>query len=413
MYSKEQRSGKIETAIRNDPVVSSEALQDARPSICIVVAAAMTIEVFLLEQIAALMPLYQVTVVANCPDKKHLRKFGLDLDIQHVPMCRDIAPLQDLKCLFRLFLLFRARNFAVVHSITPKAGLLSMVGAVLARVPLRVHTFTGQVWATTAGWKRAGLKSLDRILAMSATHILADSRSQLKFLAEEGVVKEHRADVLGSGSISGVDIKRFQPRQEEKWRIRRGLDIPDSATVFGFIGRIKKDKGVLDLARAFGLLPISGPKAYLMIAGPDEENLTRKMIELSGGSADRIRFVSWTQTPEFYMTAFDLLCLPSYREGFGSVIIEAAACGVPTLASRIYGISDAVVDGVTGMLHECGDVAAIAAGMKRALDEPEFVKEMGRRAQNRARTEFSSARLSAELVGFYSGILSGTQKSGG
>ena len=85
---------------------------------------------------------------------------------------------------------------------------------------------------------------------------------------------------------------------------------------------------------------------------------------------------------------------------------------MPTLASRIYGISDAVVDGVTGMLHECGDVAAIAAGMKRALDEPDFVKEMGRRAQNRARTEFSSARLSGELVGFYSGILRGSQKIG-
>ncbi len=408
-----RRSGKIETAISNEVVIPVREQQDVRRSICIVVAATMTIEAFLLEQLAALMPLYEITLAANCPDKNFLKKFGLDLKLVHVPMRRGIAPLQDLKCLLMLFQLFKSRHFALVHSITPKAGLLSMLAAFFARVPVRLHTFTGQVWSTMGGWKRKVLRDFDWLLAISTTHILTDSRSQLQFLSEEGVVSWHKASVLGSGSISGVNLERFRPRQEEKWRIRRELDIPVCAPVFGFIGRIKADKGVLDLARAFGRLSAKGANAYLIVAGPDEENLTDRMTELAGASAKRICFVNWTQTPELYMAAFDLLCLPSYREGFGSVIIEAAACGVPALASRIYGISDAVVDGVTGLLHECGDISAIAAGMQKALDQADIVAEMGRRAQERARNEFSSRRLSSELVAFYDRILNGQDQSRG
>lgn len=401
----EPGSGMIETAISNEVFVPDVTKQEARPAICIVVAVTMTIEVFLLEQLASLMPLYEITLVANCPEKQHMRSFGLDLEIVHVPMQRGIAPLLDLKCLFRLYLLFRKRRFVLVHSITPKAGLLSMVAASLARVPIRVHTFTGQVWATMEGWRRKVLRSLDQVLAVAATHTLVDSRSQLQFLTQEKVLNGCKSEVLGIGSISGVDLKRFQPREGEGFRVRKQLDIPKHAAVFGFIGRIKKEKGVLDLARAFSMLSTQGPLTYLVIVGPDEEKLSNAMREFSGEAAQRIRFVEWTRTPEFYMAAFDVLCLPSYREGFGSVIIEAAACGVPALASRIYGISDAVVDGVTGLLHECGDVSAIAAGMQRVMDESGMVQEMGRRAQIRVQQEFNSSRLSSELVAFYDRIL--------
>lgn len=373
--------------------------------VCIVVASDVTVRSFLLDQLRALAARYQVTVVSNSRDPGWLRARGVDADVAPVRIERKISPLRDLRALAALCRLFRSRRFSAVHSVTPKAGLLTMLAGAATGVPVRIHTFTGQVWATRRGLGRLVLKTADRVIAAAATHVLADSHSQREFLVAQGVVDPRKIAVLGAGSISGVDLARFQPVPLARTRMRKELRIPEDAVVFLFVGRLTRDKGVLDLARAFASLAAAHPGAFLVVAGPDEEDLTPAIARATAGAADRVRLVGVTDAPERLIAGADVFCLPSYREGFGTAVIEAAAGGVPAIASRIYGLIDAVEDGATGLLHAPGDTAAIARLMATLASDRALRAELGARARRRASAEFSADRLTREALDLYAGLV--------
>jgi glycosyltransferase involved in cell wall biosynthesis len=377
----------------------------ARKSICLVVSDIRTAEAFLLGHMAAMANAYDVYLVANCADNQFLKRRGLAVDVLCAPLVRDVSPIRDLACLYVLFGIFRQRKFDAVHSVTPKAGLLAMLAASLARIPVRIHTFTGQVWATRAGLGRMLLRNLDRLLATCATHLLVDSHSQKEFLLRRKVVTPGKASVLADGSISGVDTQRFRPSPEDRSRIRQRERMAEDGVVFLYVGRLKVDKGVLDLAEAFSQLCEDCDNAWLLMVGRDEEDLRWEIQARCGPWADRSVFVDWTTTPEQYMASADVLCLPSYREGFGSVIIEAAACEVPSLASRIYGVTDAVVENVTGVLHEPGAVQELTDKMRHMAREPAWRNAMGKRARIRVESEFAQNTVTAALLQYYSKVL--------
>jgi len=384
----------------------------ARKSICVVVSSIWTAEAVLLEQMAAMTKFYDVSLVANCDDKDRLRKQGLDVDVLYVPMNRNPSPFKDLMCLITLARLFKKRRFDVVHSVTPKAGLLGMLAARLAGVPARVHTFTGQVWATRTGMGRTILKSMDRILAWAATDVLADSRSQLDFLRQQKVLAPDRGAVLANGSIRGVDASRFKPDGSARERIRRELSIPDHCCVFLFVGRLNPDKGVLTLAQAFSQVARTHPDTLLLIVGPDEAGMRPKIEQTCNEFLPRLRFVGNTSVPETYMAASDVLCLPSRREGFGNVVIEAAAAGLPAIASRIYGLTDAMVDGTTGLLHEPGDSSALASAMSQLADSPALRRTLSTAGRERVLHQFASENVIDALQFFYQDLL-GSASTGG
>jgi glycosyltransferase involved in cell wall biosynthesis len=325
--------------------------------------------------------------------------------VHPVRIVRPISPLADLAALWKLYRLFQAERFDAVHSISPKGGLLAMTAARLAGVPVRVHTFTGQVWVTRAGPMRWLLKWLDRRIAASATHVLADSASQRQFLVEQGVVAAARCGVLASGSISGVDATRFRSDPAARAAVRAELGVDEPTVLLAFIGRIGRDKGVLDLASAFGTLHREGRAVALVFVGPDEESLRGELESLAGSAASAMRFVPYTKAPERYLAAADALCLPSYREGFGSVIIEAGAAGIPAVGSRIYGLTDAIVDGETGFLHEPRNVADIVARLTPIVADSALRRRLGAKAQERALREFSQEAVTDALLGFYRRVL--------
>jgi len=281
-----------------------------------------------------------------------------------------------------------------------------MVAARIAGVPVRIHTYTGQVWMTRAGLMRSLLATADRAIARSATHLLADSPSQRRLLLESGIVRDPaKCRVLGSGSLSGVDPERFRADATVRAAVRSELGIPAQAPVFLFLGRLTRDKGLLDLARAFASLSADWPEAVLLLVGPDEDQLRPQIESTCGARATHLRFAGYTQAPQRYIAAADVLCLPSYREGFGTVIIEAAAVGIPAIGSRIYGITDAIVEGETGLLHTPGDAADLAAKMTALMVDPPFRARLGARAQERASTEFHERRLTQALMDFYQEVL--------
>jgi glycosyltransferase involved in cell wall biosynthesis len=276
-----------------------------------------------------------------------------------------------------------------------------MLAARLARVPVRIHTFTGQVWATRSGWSRTILKAMDRVIASCATHILVDSASQKEFLCRQGVLSAEKASVLANGSISGVDIERFKPDGQARQRLREELQIPAGAFVFLFIGRLNPDKGVLSLVQAFVRVAAANPDAHLLVVGPDEAGMRTAMEKACGAMLDRVRFVGYTDKPEQYMAASDVFVLASRREGFGSVVIEAAAAGIPSIASRIYGLTDALEDGVTGLLHAPADSADLAAKMNLLAESPDTVRKFALAARARAQRLFTSAQVTLALEEYY------------
>jgi glycosyltransferase involved in cell wall biosynthesis len=376
----------------------------ARPRLCYVVSSEITVLAFLKGHIAAASVDYDVSVVANLDDGEFLRRLGLKAALHRIGIVRKISLWRDFRALLALARLFRSERYVIVHSISPKAGLLAMFGARLAGVPHRVHTFTGQVWVTRHGWRRWLLKQADRLLAALTTRALVDSPSQRDFLVAERVVAPGKVEVIGKGSICGVDGTRFRPDYVARHGLRGELSIPPTAPVLLFLGRLNRDKGVLDLATAFARLASSFSEARLLLVGPDEEGMADVIANICAAVRDRVHFVDYTSQPERFMAAADVFCLPSYREGFGMVVIEAAAEGLPAVASRIYGITDAVVDGQTGLLHPPGDVGAITEKLAELLADPARRKAMGEHARVRALADFSQEKSSQGLLAFYAKI---------
>jgi len=372
--------------------------------ICFVVSTLLTVRAFLLDQIAALGENNAVVVAANATDPEELQRLGVDVPVIFVPIERKVSPLRDLWALIRLLIFFRQQHFDVVHSLIPKVGVLAMTAAYLARVPIRIHTFTGQTWATRKGAVRALLRAIDRLTAGLATNTLVDSHSQRKFLIENGVVSAARSSVLANGSVCGVDGERFRPDEAARTRVRSDLGVPNDAVLFLYLGRLRREKGLLDLAEAFAAIVEHHAQAQMLFVGPDEDKLRHSMDELLSRCASQVHWVDYTDIPEAYLAAADVFCLPSYREGFGQVLIEASAVGIPVIATRIYGVTDAVIEGETGLLYRPGDVAALREHMKTLASAPTLRRQLGSAGRIRALREFARAQVTRAMVEYYASL---------
>lgn len=371
--------------------------------ICFVATIPDVVHSFLKGHIHASAEKWSVKIITN-PDRAELLN---DLDAEFIPLAieRKVSPWRDLQTLVQLAILFHRERFDLVQSIMPKTGLLAMLAAWMAGVPNRIHTFTGQVWATKRGWKRGALKMFDRLTVLFATHVLVDSPSQRDFLVSEGILPDGKAIVIGRGSICGVDAHRFHPDAHVRNEVRAELGIRLQQTVVLFLGRLNRDKGMLDLAAAFADITSHRTDVVLALVGAEEDVSFTRIQKICGVGHHQLRRVSFTPNPERYMAAADIFCLPSYREGFGQVIIEAGASGVPTVASRIYGITDAVEDGKTGILFSAGDITALTQALLKLIVNRDLRQQMGEAAQVRAQELFSSQKITEGMCAFYSELL--------
>lgn len=319
----------------------------------------------------------------------------IDLDLD-----RKVSLWRDLWALVQLCRILLAVRPDIVHSIMPKAGLLSAMAGFLCRVPTRMHTFTGQVWATRKGLGRRFFYFIDRLILLLNTLCMTDSPSQSTYLYDNGFTHngEH-LPYLYYGSLSGVDLKRFHSDEVTREIIREKLKIPPDSIVFLFVGRLNMDKGVLDLACAF--VTLCKFNAYLVLVGPDEENIIPRIMHIKSICSDKLRFTGYAQTPEDYMAASDIFCIPSYREGFGSVVIEAASVGLPAIGTRIPGLIDAIEDGKTGILIPAGDVNALAEAMRNMVENPKMLAALGEQARHRTAVLFSADVVYTALSKMY------------
>ncbi len=374
-----------------------------RKKICFITAVPVTVTAFLRLHINRLADDYDVFVVSNYGEQSAPQDERVTY--LNVPLEREVLLWADLRALILLVGIFRRHRFDLVHSVTPKAGLLGMLAARLAGVPVRIHWFTGQVWVTRSGLARQVLKSADKLIARLASHLLADSPSQREFLAAERICRISDIEVIGEGSICGVDGNRFRPNPHARARVRSEHNIPDGARVVLFLGRLNADKGVREMALAMVALEAQHPNLHWLIAGPDEGGMVEHVCAVAGMLGERLHFQGFTNEPEVYMAAADIFCLPSYREGFGSSVLEAAASGVPSVATRIYGLTDAVEDGVSGLLVPAANAEALSEALDILLVNQEKCRMMGAAARDRALERFSQQRVIEGLQDFYQQII--------
>jgi lipopolysaccharide/colanic/teichoic acid biosynthesis glycosyltransferase len=332
-----------------------------------------------------------------------------------IPMAREISLLQDIRSLVGLYFQFRSLRPQISNVSTPKAGLLGGLAAVFSRVPARVYTLRGLRLETSSGFKRRLLWCVEWLACKCAHKIVCVSPSLQQTLIEMRLTNASKTVVLGGGSSNGVNAEQFfatPERLERAKMLRSELGIPAQAPVVGFVGRFTKDKGIQELVNAFDILKTRIPDACLLLLGDFEQgdpvNLETQVRIEAGAGIVRAGFVS---NPADYYHVFDVFALPTYREGFPNVPLEAAAAGKPVVVTNATGARDSVLDGVTGFVVPVGDVAALADAFERVFASSELAQKLGDAGHDWVVKEFQPERIWTALDDLYSTLLEERQRA--
>jgi glycosyltransferase involved in cell wall biosynthesis len=349
---------------------------------------------------------FRVVLIASPGDLLDATVAREGIEALPIPMKRGMAPLADLVSLFRLVkALYRLRPDIAEFS-TPKAGLLGNLAALLCGVPHRVYLLRGLRLETASGLKRFMLRATEQIAAACSHVVLCNSRSLREKALTLRVASERKLVVLGPGTSNGVDVKRFAPGFEGRSSL---TGIPPGTPVIGFVGRLTRDKGLPELMRAFDDLLRSRPEAWLVLVGwfdESEDALPPHLRETIERHPKLLRTGFVADTAPWYR-AMDVLVLPTHREGFPNVVLEAAASGIPVITTLVTGSREAVLPGVTGLLVPPGDSQALTESMLELLANPARRQQMGAAARSWVVERFPKARIHALSVALYKELWQG------
>ena len=297
------------------------------------------------------------------------------------------------------FFLTKRPNISI--SFTPKIGFMVALASFFARTPNRIHWFTGQIWVRSRGFTKIFYKSIDKLIYFLSHKVLIDSFSQRNFLIKERVVTLNKSIVLHKGSVGGVDIVKFKFNKKKRIKLRKDFLISKNTFVFLYLGRINKDKGISELINAFKKIE-NNNDILLIFVGSIEDNKLIRLFE----NEKKILYFNFTTKPQDWFSLADILCLPSYREGFGTVVIEAASTGIPALCSNIYGLKDAISEHKTGFFHEVGSIDDIKKKMLYIIKNKKLVKKYGLSARKKVSKDFEQSLITKKLLKFINSNIS-------
>lgn len=336
--------------------------------------------------------------------REELEEFGRKEGVQthYIDMSRPISLWRDLKSLIHFIGYFLRERPVIVHGNTPKASLLSMVAGWLTRRPVRIYMCHGLRYQGTDGRMRSLLMLMERITCRCATHVLCVSEGVMNTFEQDGICKRKKMRVIGHGSACGIDMSHYDRNQVQE-DIRAKLGIAPDAFVFGFVGRIVQDKGINELVHAFARLNEEHKNCYLILVGGEETEQnpitaeTRQLIN----ECSSIKAVGRKKDVRPYLAAMDGFVLPSYREGFGMVLVEAAAMGVPSITTNIIGCNEVIMDSVNGDIIEPRSEEALYEQMKRWVKRPEMVKQYAAHARELAASRYEQQAVWKAYREFY------------
>ena len=333
-----------------------------------------------------------------------------EIDVHSVPMPRKISPLRDLYALILLYRTLKRIRPHVVHAHTPKAGLLGMIAAWLARVPIRIYHIRGLPMLTLKGVRRWLLRTAEALSCKLAGSVLCVSQSVRRIAITQDLCPAEKIRVLCSGSGNGVDGQvRFNPSSidfKTRTSIRDRLKLAPTDLVLGYVGRIARDKGIEELAEAWDSIREDYSNVYLVILGERDfrDSVSEAVFERLESDL-RVSLVGNVAQPEHYYAAMDVCVLPTYREGLPNVLLEAAAMGCPAVATRVPGCVDAVVDGESGTLVPAQDYKALAGAIRGYLESETLRRTHGENGRLRVLQEFQQERIWQALASRYRELL--------
>lgn len=343
-----------------------------------------------------------VAVSSDGPELQRVRDAGART--VSVEMQRHISPLKDLKSLWQMVRVFRKERPAMVHSMTPKAGLICMMAGKLAGVPVRVHMFTGLVFPTSTGLKRRILMFTDWLTCACATHVLPEGEGVKRDLLENRITRKP-IKVLGYGNCRGIDLERFD-RTPEVMALAEKLHHPDKFT-FITIGRLVGDKGINELVEAFCRLNQELPNTRLVLVGPYEPELDpikpETIHEIETNPA--IEAVGNQKDVRPWLAASDCHILASYREGFPNVVIEAGAMGLPQIVTDINGANEIIMEGKNGTIVPSKDADAIYHAMRRMTTDAPWRTTLAVNARGMIASRYEQGYVRQCLYDFYQEVM--------
>lgn len=351
-------------------------------------------------------------VVAVSGQDNHLETVKKREGVRVVPleMQRQISPVKDLVSLWKLYRLFKKEKPEIVHSITPKAGLLSMTAGYFAGVPIRVHTFTGLVFPTRTGLFQKLMIFMDKMLCRFSTHIFPEGEGVKKDLLAFGITKKP-LQIIANGNVNGLDTDFFSSdgySDAQLEQIRNEFGIPTDAFVFVFIGRLVRDKGINELVAAFRKVSGENQKVKLLLVGPTEEELDPLLPETLSEiekNPDIISVGYQTDVRKFYAIS-NALVFPSYREGFPNVVLQAGAMGLPAIVTDISGCNEIIIENVNGTIIQPRNEKALGDAMEKMLRDPEWAALMAAKSREMIVSRYQQQVVWNALLAEYHKMLS-------
>lgn len=321
-----------------------------------------------------------------------------------LPMERRISPIKDFVSLFRMVLLFLKERPDMIHSYTPKAGLISMLAGWIAGVPVRMHTFTGLVFPTATGLKQKLLIWTDRLTCACATHINPEGNGVKQDLIRYHITKKS-LKVIANGNVNGVNLEYFQ-RTPEVMQAAEAYR-KEGVFTFCFVGRVVRDKGINELVSAFVRLQKKYAQTRLILVGPFEKKLDPVSAETEKQILEHpaIDFMDFQKDIRPFLVASDALALPSYREGFPNVVIQAGAMGLPSIVTDINGCNEIIEQDKNGVIVEPQNEQALCQAMEDFLLHPEKVKAMAQNSRKMVAGRFDQKIVWTALLDEYKTLL--------
>ncbi|QYS90111.1 glycosyltransferase family 4 protein [Flavobacterium davisii] len=338
-----------------------------------------SLEKLLTGQLTYMSQFYEVIAISS--EKENLVKFGKSnqLPVFYLNLTRKITPFYDLYAIFRLVVFLIKTKPEIVHTHTPKAGMVGMIASKLAGVPHRLHTVAGLPLMEAVGVKRKILNLVEKITYVCATKVYPNSKGLEEFILENNFAPKEKIKIIGNGSSNGINTAFFAPEQiskEETLKLKAQLDIAKDDFVFIFVGRLVKDKGINELITAFTNLNLS--KTKLLLVGPLESDLDPLLPETLTEIEENINIINvgYQSDVRPYFKVANLLVFPSYREGFPNVVMQAGAMGLPAIVSNINGCNEIIEEEKNGLIIPVKNSKAIEEAMRKVYQEKSLFDQL-------------------------------------
>ncbi|MFK5981652.1 MAG: glycosyltransferase family 4 protein [Flavobacteriaceae bacterium] len=351
-----------------------------KPKLIRITTVPISLEKLLEGQLRYMNQFYNVTAVSS--EKQRLEKYGENEGVPtfYLPLTRKITPFQDPKAIWNLYKFLKKEKPQIVHTHTPKAGMVGMIAAYLAKVPNRLHTVAGLPLMETVGFKRKILNVVEKLTYKLATNVYPNSKGLQQIIISEKFTKPSKLKIIGNGSSNGIDTDYFSPTcfsEKQLQEKRKELGIPNNDFVFIFVGRLVTDKGINELVEAFHTSDFTLSTSLLLV-GPEEKELyplsdnTRKIISENS----KIITTGYQEDVRVYYALSNALVFPSYREGFPNVVMQAGAMGLPSVVTNINGCNEIIENGVNGLIIQPKNTLELQQTMEELISNPSLVKEL-------------------------------------